>query len=210
MKIKIFLILIICLGLNESLSANKISDFESDLSSIASSFVENIMDDYKCNGFSMDAEDLGEEIKKFLNDESDDLTANEQRVLNSLQKKAESLEVYINMCCGSSVAYPTVEEFQIANELVQANVAYLSKDKYCVDFIQISINKFICVAVINSNTTGYNVKFSWKSQNSGISGKVDMGVAKKSIRPFCNNHSEKIKDNLVFQNVTCKAFEYNL
>jgi hypothetical protein len=190
--------------------ANKISDFESDLSIIANSFVENIMDNDKCNDYSRDADDLGEKIKKYLDDESDNLSLNEQRALASLQKQAESLDVFINMCCGSSAAYPTVEEFQMANKLVHADVAYLSKDKYCVDFVEISINEFICVAVINNITTGYNVKFSWKSQNSGVSGKVDMGIAKKSIRPFYNNHSENYKGNFTFQNVICKAFEYDL
>lgn len=210
MKIKIFLILFVCFGLNNCLIADEISEFESELHNIANSFIVNVMDKNECNNIMSDADNLSDKIKHYLEDESENLNLDEKRALASLQKQAESLDVYINMCCGSSVDYPTIEEFQMANELVNADVTYMNKDKFCIDFIQIRINNFICVAVINSITTGYKVKFSWKSQNSDISGKVDMGVAKKSIRPFCNNYSQKLKGNLVFTNVICKEFEYNL
>lgn len=210
MKIKIFLMLFICLGLNKGLMAEEITDFKNELNNIANSFVENVLDEYKCNNVKRDAKDLADKIKDYLEDESENLTLDEKRELVSLRKQAESLGVYINMCCGSSVAYPTVEEFQLANALVHAEVTNLNKDKFCIDIIKIRINNFSCMAVMNIQTTGYKVKFSWKDQNSGISGKVDMGVAKKSIRPFCNNCFEKLKENLVFTNVICKAFEYNL
>lgn len=57
MKVKIFLILFVCLGLNKGLIADEITDFKYELNNIANSFVDNVMDEYKCNNAKKDAED---------------------------------------------------------------------------------------------------------------------------------------------------------
>lgn len=206
MKFKLFLILLFCCSLNKSLNANEISNFTSKLNSIVNSFVANIMDEYECTKNAKDAEELGSDIKEYLEDEFDDLTLNDKRTLIMLQKQAEALEVYIHLCNNSGNGIPTIEEFQIVNDLVNADVAYLYKDKFCADFFQIRIKDFMCLVVVNNKTTGCNIKFNWKVPSSGISGRVDSGFPEQSIRSFNNNQTYKINGNIVIENVICKSF----
>jgi hypothetical protein len=210
MKIKTILVLSIILCINKSLFADKIEEFRYELKSIANSFIMNIMDQYKCEDSRSDAEDLADEIKEYKEDQSENLSYEEKQSLSLIQNQSESLEEYITMCCSSSSSHQiTLKEFNLANELVHADMAYLNKEKYCIDFIEIRINNFVCLAYINDKASAYNIKFNWKAQNAGLSGKIDSGISKQSIGTYFNNRNNELKGNVTFVNVECKIINYS-
>ena len=209
MKIKTILVLSIILCINKSLFADKIEEFRYELKSIANSFIMNIMDQYKCEDFRSDAEDLADEIKDYKEDQSENLSYEEKQSLSLIQNQSESLKELISICCGSSSSQITIEEFKLANELVQANVSYLNKDKYCIDFIEIRLGDFVCLAYINNKASAYNIKFNWKAQSAGLSGKIDSGINKQSIGIYFNNRTHALKGNLTFINVECKIINFS-
>jgi len=208
MKIKAILVLSIILCINESLLADKIEEFRYELKSIANSFVSNIKDQDKCDDYIYDAGNLADEIKRYLVNESENLSYEEKQSLSLLKNQSESLKEFVTICCGSSSSQITLEEFKLANELVHADVSYLNKDKYCIDFIEIRVGDFICLAYINNEASAYSIKFNWRAQSAGLSGKINSGINKQSIYIYFNNRTDALKGNLTFINVECKIINF--
>ena len=145
---KIFLIYFIIVIFGWIRFKDSPSSYESKLSSIAIDFRNKIMEEYDCKNLmyyaSRVADDIDNELKK------EDYSTAEILEFKELKRKAEALEKYIGTVGGCGNNFPTIEEFNIANRLVGGNVANVVQGKFCVDFISVSIDKYIVYIAENT------------------------------------------------------------
>ena len=180
---------------------NDLDDFEYELLSIARNFSENIMDEDECSRLKNQASSLLYKIKDYDNSE---LNNQEIIVLNNLMMQAKSLEKYIG-CVGNCGNYqPSIEEFNAANRLLNAGAAYVSKDKYCVNIIKVTIANYVCFLAENTSESDYTVSYNWKVSTGMNSGNGTMGLFAKSVRQFYDNREKPQQSSINVYRISCK------
>ena len=181
------------------------SDFDYKLSDIAREFRNKIMNEDECENLKRDADDLIDEIEDAIEME-DEYSYDEIIELKKLKKEAEALEDFIASVgdCGNYI--PSINDFYLANQRINANVSYVIKDKYCVDIIIVQIGDYVAYLAKNSMSKNYTVSYKWKVQNGMSSGNGTMGLTKQSVRHIYNNREEPTKKNILIYDINCKEF----
>lgn len=201
---------LLCMSISSTLFADEISDFQDKISSIANSFRENIHDSNKCKDLANDAISLADDIEEYI--KSNDLITSNVSKLNNLVEQAKGLEDIIKLFFGTN-GYPTIKQFDLANQLINANVGYISKNKFCVEFIKIEIDGVGCFAALNPSSTSYTVAYVWNSKvlnNSSKNGHGSMGLKSHSLRAISSYDSDEPLYMINLTNVTCTIIpEYN-
>lgn len=201
MKVTLLFISILLLGFS-SLKESP-NDFEYKLSDIVRKFKSDIMDKDECEKQKRAADDLADDIKKAIQDEDN---SDEIIELKKLEKEANALEEFIASVgnCGNYV--PSIQNFNLANTRVGANIAIITKDKYCIDVISVSIGNYIAYLGENNSSKNYTVTCKWKTPNSMNAGNVTMGLPVLSVRHIYDNREKPIQKNISVFGITCKEF----
>lgn len=181
------------------------NDFDYKLSDIVRKFKSDIMDRDECEKQKRAADDLADDIKKAIKNEDED-NSDEIIELKKLEKEANALEEFIASVgnCGNYV--PSIQNFNLANRRVGANVAVIIKDKYCIDIISVSIGNYIAYLGENNSSKNYTVTCKWKTTNSMNTGNVTMGLPALSVRHIYDNREKPIQKNISVFGITCKEF----
>ncbi|MEZ5003926.1 MAG: hypothetical protein R2730_12935 [Chitinophagales bacterium] len=181
------------------------SDFEYELTKIVRAFKANIMDEDECEDLKYEADDLADDIEDAL-DDSDNYTREEILKLKQLKKEAEALEEFI-ACVGHVGNYiPTLEDFNLANKRVRANVAIVSNNEFCIDVIVVNTGDYVAYLGKNSTDKNFTVSYEWKAVGATSSGNGTMGLSKQSVRHIYDNRDKPNQSSIKVFNVTCKEF----
>jgi hypothetical protein len=202
---KLYFLYITLIPLNWFSFKDSPSDFEYKLSNIANNFEENIMDKDKCEDLKNEVSSIADEIDDEIEDK-DEHSSTEIVEFKKMKKKAEALKDYIGVVAGISTTFPTIDEFNSANSMVGGIVVNVSKDKFCIDIISVSIGKYIVFLAKNSTTINYHLDYSWKFEGMGIGGYGDFGIIKKS---YCHIYNNRENPSLKTDRLTtsnCKTF----
>ena len=112
-------------------------------------------------------------------------------------KLANALKGYISAVGDCGNYNLKIEDFFLINKLVKADIVYLSKDEYCVNFVLVTINDYITYMAYNESEKSYSIEWTWEYNNSGYG---SVGVPKKNIRQHIyNNRNDNNyqKENIV-------------
>ena len=202
---KIFLIYFIIVIFGWIRFKDSPSSYESKLSSIAIDFRNKIMEEYDCKNLMYDASRVADDIDNELKKE--DYSTAEILEFKELKRKAEALEKYIGTVGGCGNNFPTIEEFNIANRLVGGNVANVVQGKFCVDFISVSIDKYIVYIAENNTNNNYVVNYKYKTPNGTNIGRGFFGLFSKEIHHLYNNREEVTKKKIIIFGITCRLVE---
>jgi hypothetical protein len=198
---KIFFLLFLFIPINEIKKSP--SDFENELSYIVKNFKEDIMDEYECNRLMNNAGSISDKIEEELGD-SNQYSSNEISQLRELKTKADALQSYIGGVGGvASAMFPSVKEFEIANQMVLGSVSYVSQGKFCVDFISVTIGNYVVYMAKNNSSTSYTVKYNWKNSTGTSKGNGTMGLPEKTVRSIYNNRRNQTQKRITISGVTC-------
>jgi hypothetical protein len=181
------------------------NDFDYKLSDIVRKFKSDIMDKDECEKQKRAAGDLADDIKKAIKNEDED-NSDEIIELKKLEKEANALEEFIASVgnCGNYV--PSIQNFNLANRRVGANVATIIKDKYCIDVVSVSIGNYVAYLGENNSSKNYTATCKWKTPNSMNTGNVTMGLPALSVRHIYDNREKPIQKNISVFGITCKEF----
>ena len=198
---KIFLLLLLFIPINETKKSP--SDFENELTYIVKNFKEDIMDEFECKRLMNKAGSISDKIDEEL-DDSNQYSSYEISQLRELKTKAEALKSYIGGIgdCASAV-FPTINEFEIANQMVGGSVKYVVQGKFCADFITVTIDKYVIYMAKNNSLTSYMIKYNWKNSNGTSKGNGTMGLPDKTIRSIYTNRSNQTQKRITILGVTC-------
>lgn len=179
--------------------------FDSELSNIVGKFKSDIMDKEECEKQKRAAEDLANEIEDAIKNVHD-YNSSEIAELSKLQKEAEAVEEFIASVgnCGNYMS--SLNNFDLANRRVGANVASVIKDKYCVDVISVSIGGYVAYLAQNNTSKIYDVSYMWKAPNKINSGSGTMGLFKFSIRHIYDNRNNPSQKNVSVFGITCREY----
>lgn len=186
-------------------SQETFSDFDSKLSNIAQEFRIKIMDKNECEKLKKNTENLIDDIDNVLNNKK---KSNEIYELIKLKKEAEALIDFMWTIgnCGNYIL--NIDNFNLANKRVNANINYIIKDKYCVDIILINIGNYVTYLAYNNTNNNYTVFYKWKAQNSMTNGYGTIGILKHSFRHIYDNRDKKEIKNIIVYSIKCKKFKY--
>lgn len=171
-------------------------DFDNELTFIARKFVEVIMDKDECEKQKSAADDLADEIQRAIK-QIDRYNSSELAVLKQLKNEAEAMEKFIGVVADCGNYFPSIDDFNLANRRVRANVVNIIKDKHCIDIITVSIGDYAAYLGLNNSTNNYTVIYKWKSLNGMTTGNGKMGLFKSSVRHIYDN-----RDNLDLKNIS--------
>jgi hypothetical protein len=179
------------------------SNFENDLNYIVAKFKEDIMNEYECKKLMNDAGYISDKIVKEINN-SNQYSSYEISQLKELKTKADALESYIGGVGGcASAMFPSIKEFEIANQMVWGSVSYVNQGKFCVDFIFVTIGNYVVYMSKNNNSTSYTIKYNWKSSNGTSKGNGTMGLPEKTVRSIYNNRKNQTQKRITILGVNC-------
>lgn len=82
----------------------------------------------------------------------------------------------------------------------------VSKDKFCVDIIKVTINEYVAYLAENNSTKNYSVTYKWGTSNGMNNGSGSMGLMKLSVRHIYNSRDEENQKNITVLNMNCKEF----
>jgi hypothetical protein len=161
------------------------------------------MDEYECKRLIGEISILSEDIDRdLLNvDQGNQLKFKE---LNQFKLEAKAIEEFI-ACVSQSANYtPDIESFNLANNRFNAEIVTISKGKFCVDIISISIGDYIAYLAINSSTN--NVKFKYKliDNKGNLIGMGESGLWHNCIRCIHNNRDESNQSLVKVKEITCE------
>lgn len=203
MKITLIITLIILLNFY-SIKENP-KDFEYTLSEIAGKVQLEIIDIDKCEKLRRAAEDLYDDIEDAI-EKGDEYNFDEKVELNKLKREAEAMEEFIAVVGNCRNYSLSIEKFNLANNRVRATVAYVIKDKYCIDVISVSIGNYVAYLGENNSKNNYTVNYKWKAIKSMSSGYGTMGLSKLSIRQIYDNREKPSQKNIFVFGIMCKEF----
>ena len=181
------------------------TDFESEISTIARQFRMNAMDEDACKKLKREASDLVDEIEDAIDDD-DDYSSEEIREFKKLKKEASALEDYISAVGGIGNSIPKKADFLLANKRVRGSVSSVSKDKFCVDVILVSLGDYTVHLADNATQKNYTVSYQYTSSGGMGSGEGTMGLPRMSVRHICNNRDNPSRENITVENMSCKEF----
>lgn len=206
MKNTLYIFLIV---LCSSFSWNKpktITDYESDLSSIAYKFKNNIMDEDICKSVSSTASTLVRTIEDDISDNGKSYSAEDLQKLKKQLIEAEALEEYITCVGDVGSGFPTVEQFTIANKRIGASITATSTDKFCIDFVKVSIGTYSVYLAYNKTAKNYKFDYKWACNTGTNYGNGNAAVMKNSYRNTINNRDTQKITAVYFSSVACTEF----
>lgn len=182
------------------------NDFDYRLSNIASQFVQEIMDQDKCDIHKREASQLVGDIEDALKMDGG-YNPDEMRILKKLIKEAEALEEYI-ACVGDCGNYvPTIDGINLANTRVGGSISTVFKDKFCLDILCVTINDYTSYLIMNNRSKQYDIVCSYKTSNGLYSGNLKASLPTKCIRHLYDNRENPNQKNITVISVTCKENE---
>lgn len=201
---KIFLLLLLFIPTEEIKKSPY--DFKNELTYVVKNFKENIMEEDECRKLMNSAGAISDEIEEELED-SNRYSSYEISELKELKIKAEAIQSYIGGVgsCASAM-FPTFKEFEIANQMINGSVSYVSQGKFCVDFITVSIGSYVVYMAKNNSTSSYTLKYNWKNSTGTSKGNGTMGLPDKTIRSIYNNRKNQTQKRITVVGVTCIPF----
>ena len=202
MKIIIFAIFISFLPFSLTLQKEDPQDFDYKLNSIAAKFKENIMDKYICEDLVNEADDVADEIEEALKNE--EYLLEEINQLKHLKKEAEALGAFIASVSGNAGYIPKIEDFMLANQRVNGDIAVVIKDKFCVDVITVKINNHITYFLENNSAKSYIIHYKYKYPNGLESGSGKMGIFSKRVRCIYVNRENISQNKIIVYSIKCE------
>lgn len=201
------LILTLLIFQNKNVLVNSHSDFERDLNSIVDCFKQSVNNEDDCENCWHDSESLIDAIEEAIDDLPDDATATERKELQSLMKKAQTLEDFICAVGGLRSSFISKSDFYIANQLIDADVVVLYENKFCVDFVEVRIDDYSCILAESHQQGSFTLNYFWKQKiGSPERGSGNMGMMLNSFRPLRNSRDTNIKNGIIIYDVTCTPF----
>lgn len=178
-------------------------DFEYQLSEIAREFKSKIMDKNECGKLKLEASYLTDDIENAIQNEGK-YSPDEIIKLKEQKKESEALENFIAVVgnCGNYV--PSINDFNLANRRVGADVSILIKSKDCVDIISVSIGDYVAYLGKNNSTKNYIVTYKWKEAGGMKTGNGTMGLSNSSVRYIYDNREVRSNKNISFFGITCR------
>ena len=183
------------------------SDFDYKLSDIVRRFKEEIMNKDVCENLKNETNYLVDDINDSL-DKEGEYSYDEVLELKKLKKEAEALEEFIASVgdCGNYI--PSIKDFNLANQRVNASISYVIKDKYCVDIILVEIGDYITYLAKNNSSKNLTISYKWKVPNGVNRGSGTMGLLKYSVRHIYNNREKlKVKEISIY-GINCKEIGF--
>jgi len=181
------------------------TDFESELLNVANEFQKNIMNEDKCDEQRRNADNLVDDIEEELKEE-DKYSSDEIRKLKETRTNAEALYSYIGVIGGLGYKYISKEAFYKANSILNAKLIDVSKGKFCVDLISVSIENYIVYIAENNGNSSFRLDYKYKGNDKFNNGQGYMGLRQGYIGQIYNNREKPNEKKITFYEVTCKKF----
>ena len=185
------------------------NDFDYRLSNIASQFIQEIMDQDKCENHRREASQVVRDIEDALKLDGE-YDSNEISMLKKLKNEAEALEEYIACVGGCGNSVPTIDEINLANERVGGSISRVFKDKFCLDILCVTINDYTSFLVLNNRSKQYDIACSYKTPNGLHSGNLKASLPTKCMRHLYDNRENTSQRNITVINITCKERENSI
>lgn len=183
----------------------KSSGIERELSRITGDFKEAIMDEDKCEDLKNEAEDIADQIKELLK-KTEDFSFEEISKLKQLKIEAEEFEDFIAVVAGVGSAFPKLKAFLKANEVIKADIYYISKEEQCIDILVVEIDEYKAYLAINNSSKNFTLNYEWKTKDGSSYGNSKSGMASNSIRHMLNSRDSRSKYIIDFKNINCQEF----
>ncbi len=145
--------------------------------------------------------ELDLEIRKVSQYSSSDILS-----LRNLKKETEALAQFVGIDSENRNYIPFTEQLFLANQRIGATIAYVSKDKHCVDIISINIGTYIAYVAENKSTRNYTVSYKWSSADGSTSADGFMGLPSSRVRHIYNNRTNPIQRTIIFSELNCVEF----
>lgn len=200
---KIFVLVgLVTLFLGFSIKEKKPSSFESQLSYIASSFVDDVMDEDACEELMRDADRLADVLADEI-EESGSYSVNERQELKALKKEAEAMEDFISVVGDVSNHAIDMEDFNLANRRVRANVAVVERDKFCVQVIKVSIGNYVSYLAENTSSVDYSIDYKYRVVGSRSWGSGESWVGSLGARHLWSNRDRSNQKSIIVDEIDC-------
>lgn len=196
------LLLVAVLSQSSSYSGSP-SDFDYKISSIATEFRNNILDEDKCEKLKWATAELADEIEDEIKNVGM-YSRDEILEFRKLKKEAEALEQFIASVgdCGNYM--PSVEQFNLANKRVKASVSYVSRFEYCVDVVLVEVDDYVAYLVVNNTDNNYTLSYKLRANSGFRFGEGTMGVFGHSVRHFYNNRDDVSEKDISIIEINCE------
>jgi hypothetical protein len=178
------------------------TDFDTQLTAVATDFKTNIFDQQKTEAANKKAADISDAITDALNE--DGIAKAEIKKLEGLKKDAEALEDYISSVGDLSGGFATIEKLNLANARVNGNISSVQKGDFCTDIISVSIGDYICYLAENNSSKIISVNYKWKGPDGTKSGSGTVQVFANSIHTMYSNRKDKDTKEVKFMGLVCK------
>ena len=181
--------------------------YQSELDNIVNKFRVKIMNKEECEKLKNEASNIYNDISEILlNNEDYENDSNEIKELKILRKKANAIEQYISVVGNCSYGYLEINNINIANKYIGANINYVLKDEYCIDFITVEIENYVTYLVVNNKSKDYIVNYEWSDKNKISTGSGEMSVPKNHIKRIFNNRENPNLKKISLYGINCKEY----
>ena len=181
--------------------------YDSQLSSIARDFRTYILDEDRCEDLARDAEYLADELEDAIDDAEDDqVSAYELNELRRAKRQAEALADFI-WVIGSIRSIPLPEEdMWIGKQLVGGDFFELANQSFCTKVIVYTLKDYVTYLAQNESAQNYTVKRTFLVSGHYASGRVNMGLPSRHVRPVWDNREELNQSGLQIKEAACIPF----
>lgn len=183
-----------------------IDEFDDTLSDIVQGFIEEIMDLSECEYQIDEVDDLIDDMSEAIDDWDEEDSFDDLRQLKSLLKEAEAVEDFFQGVCPSTGRISSIENMFLANQRIDADIAYVVKDKFCIDVISITIGRYVAFFYMNDTSKNFKVSHKWQSVEGYPAGHGNFGLASRSLLQFANSREEIKLKNIRINEISCVEF----
>lgn len=190
-------------------------EFKKEMESIVKEFKENIGIEGTCSDLTHKSDILSDDIEDYIEDE-EGVSEEEREELRDLKLKAESLNEYIGAVGGCESHLLSIEEFGVANSLVNAKVDLYKENRRCPDIIVVTIRNFVSYLAKNEDEEGLTVVYKWRvprdqipenSQRYTLKGHRYAGMGDRSYRNMYTNREDDKPSKINIWITSCKRFD---
>lgn len=187
--------------LSFSSTTNKAS-FEKRLNTIVKEFKLHIMDKDKCKALVKQAQALEKDIDKALAVSSNKTS---EQDLKKLKVEVQALVLYLGMVGNTGVHPISIKQLYLINQRVKAKIVNVSKNRFCVNILQVPIGDYVVQMIENPTSKDYQVNYNWRKDKS-ISlntGSGQVNIPAQHVYGFFNNRQKSAWRYLDFYEVKC-------
>ncbi len=209
MKLLLLLILLVTTTASSVELKRTSPDFESDLSNIVQMFKKDIFELSKCVTHCNEAKKILSDIESAIRFSSN-TSPEEVNKLENLAKVTKAIVSYIEVVGGCQPGSIYLEDFLLANKIIDGKYYDIFTDKFCVNVFAVTFNGYIVYLLFNDSATKYIVSYKWNTVNSIPRGSGTINLFEHCIREIgINNRKFPISDLDPNISLNCEIWQLN-